>query len=101
MEWKGKNRDNFFSLQGRGEIWDSSSQGSESVRFTQNRMLGGSAKRGGDARWSRKKETGNASFSYVREALSSHRYTSSVFRSRLTCITVSHGMQFFLLHLQC
>jgi len=54
-----------FFLQGRGEIWDSSSQGSESVRFTQNRMLGGSAKRGGDARWSRKKETGNASFSYV------------------------------------
>lgn len=91
----------FFFLQGRGEIWDSSSQGSESVRYAQNRMLGGSAKRGGDARWSRKKETGNASFSYVRETLSSHRYTSSVFRSRLTCITVSHCMQFFLLHLQC
>jgi hypothetical protein len=61
----GKNLD-FFSSR-RGEIWYSFSQGSESVRHAQEEgMLGGSAGRGEDARWSSVKETGNKSFSYAR-----------------------------------
>lgn len=89
----------FFLFKEEGRFKDSSSQGSESVRFAQNRMFGGSAKRGEDASWSREKETENASYSYVREALGSLRYTSSVSRSRLTCFAVSHCMHFSLLHL--
>jgi hypothetical protein len=59
IKWKGEDVKDYFllSLQGRGEVWYSFSQGSESATFAENGMLDESARWGEDERWSREKET--------------------------------------------